>query len=59
MMIYSEDWARQNSFTPEQVEREILKHGADPKDFFRDIYSDGLPPQGMIPGATVLDWLEY
>lgn len=60
-MIYSEEWARANSFSTAEIEREIKRSGADPTDFWRDNTGSGERPAAdrKWSGADVLNWLGY
>jgi hypothetical protein len=51
-MTYEE--AMQEEVSREEARREILRHGHDPEDFFREV-GDRL----QYPGAEVLEWLGY
>ena len=53
-MIYSEEWARENTFTRAEAEREYRKHGLTTLDLLRDLGS-----HAEYAGAAVLDALGY
>lgn len=58
-MMYSEEWARENFFSTAEVARELMRHGAEPTDFWRDLTGSGERPAAdrKWSGADVLDWL--
>ena len=58
-IIYSEEWARENTFSTKEVEREIRKHSLDPADFFRDMTGSNEPIKTEWSGDDVLNWLGY
>lgn len=53
-MIYTEDWARENTFSKPECITEYAKHGLSADDLTADL---GDHPE--YPGADVLDALGY